>query len=326
MLGRGRAPARLRRPPVHRPLVTAHPTRGWPTTRWGAGWSSRPGQRPRRDRAARRGRRRLRPAGGTERRNADRAPRGPRRAASPGDGGRPRGRRRPPCRGRVRLRHRGSLGAARPRHPHGRPRPARTRRPRQLAPRRRRPADRHEWAVRAARRRRTVLRPGLPWPRHRLEPGEEIYAEVTLPEEAREAADGFGLHPALLDAALHAWPARADDLTSVELPFLWTGVSLYATGASRLRVRLTPVTGGGMSVLLADETGRPVASAGTLVTRPLQDAGTTTGQGAGTLHRVRWAPVPVPAAGTEFAAARTDSRVRRPGDPRHRARRRRVTP
>ncbi|WP_430523586.1 beta-ketoacyl synthase N-terminal-like domain-containing protein, partial [Streptomyces qinglanensis] len=133
--------------------------------------------------------------------------------------------------------------------------------------------------------------------------GEEIYAEVTLPEEAREAADGFGLHPALLDAALHAWPARADDLTSVELPFLWTGVSLYATGASRLRVRLTPVTGGGMSVLLADETGRPVASAGTLVTRPLQDAGTTTGQGAGTLHRVRWAPVPVPAAGTEFAAA-----------------------
>ncbi|MFE2196315.1 beta-ketoacyl synthase N-terminal-like domain-containing protein, partial [Streptomyces olivaceus] len=133
--------------------------------------------------------------------------------------------------------------------------------------------------------------------------GDEIYAEVTLPDEARAAADGFGLHPALLDAALHAWPARADDLTSVELPFLWTGVSLYATGASRLRVRLTPVTGGGMSVLLADEAGRPVASADTLVTRPLQDAGTAAGRGAGTLHRVHWTPVPVPAAGTEPAAA-----------------------
>ncbi|CAL9641994.1 hypothetical protein SUDANB140_06373 [Streptomyces sp. enrichment culture] len=134
--------------------------------------------------------------------------------------------------------------------------------------------------------------------------GDEIYAEATLPDEARAAAGGFGLHPALLDAALHAWPARAeDDPTSVELPFLWTGVSLYATGASSLRVRLTPVTGGGMSVLLADGTGRPVASAETLVTRPLQDAGTTAGQGAGSLHRVHWTPVPVPAAGTEPAAA-----------------------
>ncbi|MFE2909941.1 SDR family NAD(P)-dependent oxidoreductase, partial [Streptomyces olivaceus] len=132
--------------------------------------------------------------------------------------------------------------------------------------------------------------------------GDEIYAEVTLPDEARAAADGFGLHPALLDAALHAWPAREDDLTSAELPFLWTGVSLYATGASRLRVRLTPVTGGGMSVLLADEAGRPVASADTLVTRPLQDAGPAAGRGAGTLHRVHWTPVPVPAAGTEPAA------------------------
>ncbi|MGW5449920.1 type I polyketide synthase, partial [Streptomyces asiaticus] len=33
--------------------------------------------------------------------------------------------------------------------------------------------------------------------------GDEIFTEVTLPEETREAADRFGLHPALLDAALH---------------------------------------------------------------------------------------------------------------------------
>ncbi|WP_406150554.1 type I polyketide synthase [Streptomyces sp. NBC_01012] len=129
--------------------------------------------------------------------------------------------------------------------------------------------------------------------------GEEIYAEVALPDEARRSADGFGLHPALLDAALHAWPARADDLTSVGLPFLWTGVSLYATGASSLRVRLTPVTGGGMSVLVADHAGRPVASAEALVTRPVRDIGATVGDrtaGGGTLHRVKWTPVPTPAA------------------------------
>ncbi|OKI85250.1 polyketide synthase, partial [Streptomyces sp. CB02058] len=34
--------------------------------------------------------------------------------------------------------------------------------------------------------------------------GEEIFAEVSLPDEAREDAGRFGLHPALLDAALHS--------------------------------------------------------------------------------------------------------------------------
>ncbi|GDY51951.1 hypothetical protein SVIO_025740 [Streptomyces violaceusniger] len=103
--------------------------------------------------------------------------------------------------------------------------------------------------------------------------GEEIYADVTLPEDAGRVGDAFGLHPALLDAALHAWLACAGGESgeggAVRLPFVWAGVSLHATGATRLRVRLTPVAGGGMSVLVADEAGRPVASAETLVTRPL---------------------------------------------------------
>ena len=34
--------------------------------------------------------------------------------------------------------------------------------------------------------------------------GEEVFAEVALPEEAAADAGPFGLHPALLDAALHA--------------------------------------------------------------------------------------------------------------------------
>ncbi|MFS8204682.1 beta-ketoacyl synthase N-terminal-like domain-containing protein, partial [Streptomyces sp. CWNU-52B] len=134
--------------------------------------------------------------------------------------------------------------------------------------------------------------------------GEEIYAEVALPDEARRSGDGFGLHPALLDAALHAWAACADDVTAVRLPFLWTGVSLYATGASTLRVRLAPVAGGGMSVTVADDTGRPVASAGTLVTRPLGEAGlgTVAGSGGGSLHRVDWTPVPAAAIAPDSVA------------------------
>ena len=34
--------------------------------------------------------------------------------------------------------------------------------------------------------------------------GDEVYAEVSLPEQARLAAEDFGLHPAVFDAALHA--------------------------------------------------------------------------------------------------------------------------
>ena len=38
--------------------------------------------------------------------------------------------------------------------------------------------------------------------------GDEIFAEVGLPDELRGQAGSFGLHPALLDAALHAWGTR----------------------------------------------------------------------------------------------------------------------
>ena len=34
--------------------------------------------------------------------------------------------------------------------------------------------------------------------------GEDVYAEVALPEDAREEATGYRVHPALLDAALSA--------------------------------------------------------------------------------------------------------------------------
>ncbi|EME96752.1 beta-ketoacyl synthase [Streptomyces mobaraensis NBRC 13819 = DSM 40847] len=73
--------------------------------------------------------------------------------------------------------------------------------------------------------------------------GDDVYAEVTLPQESGPA-EGFGIHPALLDAVLHpavlAEPAEADH---VWLPFTLTGVSLWATGATSARVRLTPLDG-----------------------------------------------------------------------------------
>nr|WP_053161262.1 type I polyketide synthase [Streptomyces caatingaensis] len=100
--------------------------------------------------------------------------------------------------------------------------------------------------------------------------GEEVYAEVVLPEG--NGPEAYGLHPALLDAALHAVGLGAPDRADrAELPFAWSGVTLHATGAAALRVRVAPAGGSGVSLALADGTGAPVASVASLVLRPVSD-------------------------------------------------------
>ncbi|WJV44909.1 type I polyketide synthase [Streptomyces flavofungini] len=104
--------------------------------------------------------------------------------------------------------------------------------------------------------------------------GDEVFAEVSVPEERRDEAGRFGLHPVLLDAALQAAhlaqdPSDGDEGGAPRLPFSWSDVALYADGAKSLRVRLTRSGSGGdtVSVLLADDTGAPVARIGSLVSR-----------------------------------------------------------
>ncbi|MFF3209012.1 type I polyketide synthase, partial [Streptomyces sp. NPDC002962] len=99
--------------------------------------------------------------------------------------------------------------------------------------------------------------------------GEELFAEVALPAEEAEAAAGFGIHPALLDAALHAGLVGQEPDGQVRLPFMWSGVTLFAQGASSVRVRLLPTGEDSVSVQVADVEGTPVASADALVTRPV---------------------------------------------------------
>ena len=43
--------------------------------------------------------------------------------------------------------------------------------------------------------------------------GDEVLAEVSLPEDQRDQAQLFGVHPALLDAALQATAAGEETLT-----------------------------------------------------------------------------------------------------------------
>ncbi|HEY9330415.1 MAG TPA: SDR family NAD(P)-dependent oxidoreductase, partial [Streptomyces sp.] len=106
--------------------------------------------------------------------------------------------------------------------------------------------------------------------------GNEIYAEATLPEHARGEAERFGLHPALLDAALHTVALTDAVGQGPTLPFTWSKVALHASGAASLRVRLVPGESGGGSVVVSIETtdveGRPVATVGSLALRRISDA------------------------------------------------------
>ncbi|MCC3771098.1 SDR family NAD(P)-dependent oxidoreductase, partial [Streptomyces sp. UNOC14_S4] len=107
--------------------------------------------------------------------------------------------------------------------------------------------------------------------------GDELLAEVGLPDEALADADRFGLHPALLDAAMHPMLVRddADAPLRTGLPFSWTGVRLDTRGdhdthgARALRVRLTTTAAGTVSLRAHDETGRAVVSIDSVVVRPV---------------------------------------------------------
>ncbi|MEU8703382.1 type I polyketide synthase, partial [Streptomyces sp. NPDC048680] len=114
-----------------------------------------------------------------------------------------------------------------------------------------------------------------------------LLAEVDLPEGTDET--GFGLHPALFDAALHAL-GLGGVVERGGLPFTWTGVRLHAVGARSLRVRLTPTGPDAVALTLADTQGRPVATVADLRLRPAADVGGSTSADA--LHRVLWEPRP----------------------------------
>jgi malonyl CoA-acyl carrier protein transacylase/acyl carrier protein len=125
--------------------------------------------------------------------------------------------------------------------------------------------------------------------------GGDLLAEVELDEAARQEAGRYGLHPALLDAALQTVLAGgpAGGQGEVMLPFAWQGVSLAAVGAVRLRVRVRPGADG-FSVVLADGEGLPVAQVGSLVSRPVAAGQLRPAGFVESLYALEWVPVPVP--------------------------------
>ncbi|MFC5154826.1 type I polyketide synthase, partial [Streptomyces amakusaensis] len=126
--------------------------------------------------------------------------------------------------------------------------------------------------------------------------GEDIHAEIALPSEPGESAGGFGLHPALFDAALHPLVLAAADPAAPEtirLPFSWDGVALHAAGATALRVSATLTGEDTYALRLTDPTGAPVASVDSIVLRPVPRDRLARADGPRTdaLLHVDWSPV-----------------------------------
>ncbi len=121
---------------------------------------------------------------------------------------------------------------------------------------------------------------------------DEVFAEVSLPEEERAQAALFGLHPALLDAALHAGLAgggMGGEGDTIRLPFTWSEVCLHASGASTLRVRISPAEDGATALEASDESGSPVVSVQSLSTRPVSRMQLDNARaGRDSLYRLDW--------------------------------------
>ncbi|MET8977517.1 thioester reductase domain-containing protein [Streptomyces sp. NPDC004539] len=109
----------------------------------------------------------------------------------------------------------------------------------------------------------------------------EWFAELRLPSEREES--GFLLHPALLDAAVR--PLSAPGAGVVE----WSGVRLFATGASVVRAH---VTGAGR-VRLVDAGGEPVAEVRTVSAGAVPGGAVSARRPYEALFHVEWVPVAV---------------------------------
>ncbi|ADI04661.1 putative type I polyketide synthase [Streptomyces bingchenggensis BCW-1] len=130
--------------------------------------------------------------------------------------------------------------------------------------------------------------------------GEEIFAEVALAEEQQAEAARFGIHPALLDAALHGVRLGAyfGDPDQVWLPFAWRGVTLRAAGATELRVALAPAGVGAVSLSVADGTGAAVATAESLALRPVDPSQLAGARRNDSLFRIEWQALAESAVGS----------------------------
>jgi acyl transferase domain-containing protein/NADP-dependent 3-hydroxy acid dehydrogenase YdfG/acyl carrier protein len=130
--------------------------------------------------------------------------------------------------------------------------------------------------------------------------GEQLLVELSLPEEHGQEAQRFHLHPALLDAAVHAGAGLAlagegGDETNLVVPFAWRGVQVASPGAASLRVQVDLGAQGG-GLLAFDLVGDPVATVESLDVRAVDRGALRAGaRGRPPLYGLKWVDVAAPA-------------------------------
>jgi acyl transferase domain-containing protein/acyl carrier protein len=143
--------------------------------------------------------------------------------------------------------------------------------------------------------------------------GDDVCAEVGLPDAVTDAGR-YRIHPALLDAALHALALLGP--AEPRLPFSWRGVRWHsaAHGVAAARVRITPLADAEVALLVTDEGGAPLVSVDSLTVRPVPAADLRAARRpeTGSLFEISWTTLsagllpPVQcavAAGAELAEA-----------------------
>lgn len=137
--------------------------------------------------------------------------------------------------------------------------------------------------------------------------GGEVFAAVRLPEGVD--ARGYGIHPALLDACLHALSTTDGTSTTARIPFAWQGFRLLGAVGSQVVVVLSDLAGEGdfaeVGVRIVRPDGVTVGVVERLSTRPVEAAQFTAAEQR--IVRVDWRPVRLPPA--EAAVLLRDRRV-----------------
>ncbi|MEV6279150.1 SDR family NAD(P)-dependent oxidoreductase [Nocardia sp. NPDC051832] len=114
----------------------------------------------------------------------------------------------------------------------------------------------------------------------------EAFAEIALPDAVRDQAGEFGMHPALLDSALHAILLAglipAPPSGSVAVPFSWEHVDLHSIGPAALRVHARVSDSGQgterIALTFTDQAGTPIGEVRALTLRAIATAALTTAE------------------------------------------------
>ncbi|HEV3172035.1 MAG TPA: acyltransferase domain-containing protein, partial [Actinocrinis sp.] len=135
--------------------------------------------------------------------------------------------------------------------------------------------------------------------------GTDLYTEVAIPDDA--GGDGFAIHPALFDSALHGGLVDKDAGSAADLPFSWSGVRLGQVTGKQLRVRISSAGDSALRIDAVDPSGTPAFAVETIALRPVdqtQLAGAQRGK-QNSLFRLDWVGVAdaerKPAGSTQFA-------------------------